>query len=253
MQDYTLEQLNRAKELARAGRYTEAKRIVGQLDHPKRAEWLEQIHRMEQKARTNQSGSSGATSLTGSQPARLDSQPVAARQPSSTATPTRTGGSSQPGNLKPGKPLPLLPEEERQALPRGKPQDPWSLIRAPYPVRGRSRSMMLLFGAKAGPLINNYWKMKKSLLAGFFLIAYISLFIAWFPAFGILFVTGEKLFETGSTNFVALAISAALVLLLPLFPRVIAWVQEAHYQQWVREYEVQVRGFTASKTNGRSR
>lgn len=139
--------------------------------------------------------------------------------------------------MKARKALPLLPEEERKLYPRGLPVHPQQILHESYGVRHQARAWLVIFGGKSQPLINNYYRMKMTAHGIFFLILYFALFVAWFPAFGIGFLLIQRLATTGEANILALLLCIAVILLMPIFPYIIAWVQTEAYEKWHKTYE----------------
>lgn len=143
-----------------------------------------------------------------------------------------------PANSKSKKPLPLLPHEERKVLPQGKPIDPREILGDRMDGAGRrGKAWLFVWGAKSIGLINNFKRMKKYGLFVFFGLLYLLLVIAWTPCFGLAFVMLYGLYQTGSTNFQALAGVLSVLVVLPLSPYVLAWMQQEQYDQWLRDYD----------------
>jgi len=200
------DQLNRAKSLIHEKRYTEARQVIKALKHPKEAEWLARIDSLEGKQTVSPSPSS-------------------------------------PSTIKTSKPLPLLPEEEREVFGRrGKPYDPQIILNERIPIR-RVRAMIWLFGGKCAPLILNYFRMGRYVLGAALLVLYITWMIAWIMSFGLIFV----MVEGKNSNILVFAFLFMILVGLPFTPHLLAWVQQEHYQRWLRDFAELRRDYLAKK------
>ena len=143
-----------------------------------------------------------------------------------------------PATPKPKKPLPLFAHEERKVAPQGKPVDPREILSDRMTEAGyRAKVWLILWGAKSIGLINNYRRMKKYGLFAFLGLLYLLLVIAWAPCFGLAFIVIYGLYQSGVANFpVPVAVLLVLVI-LPIYPYILAWVQQEQYDQWLREYD----------------
>jgi hypothetical protein len=157
------DELNRAKALIQQKCYDEARQVIKALKHPKEAEWLAKIDEVERK--------------------------------NAASVPSEAKPNSSSARIKTSKPLPLLPEEERKLLPRGKPDNPKSILKQRMPIGRRARSYMWLLGGKCAPLIFNYFRMGRSALGVLFLVLYIAWVVAWFFCFALSFVLAQQLVQ----------------------------------------------------------
>ena len=201
------DKLNHAKTLIQQKRYAEARQVIKALKHPKEAEWLARIDALE-----------GKLSVATAPPAPLIS-------------------------TKSSKPLPLLPEEEREVLGRkGKPDDPQTILNERVPIR-RVRMTMWLFGGKCAPLIFNYFRMRRPVLGAAMLVLYIAWVVAWMLSFALIFV----LVGDHNTSIPIFVLILLIVVGLPFTPHLLASVQQDHYEQWLRDFAELRRDYFAKK------
>jgi hypothetical protein len=200
------------KELLQQKRYDDAREILHSMNHPKKAEWLEKIDAMEQK-----------------------NKPVEKAAP--------------PTSVLSKKPLPLLLEEEKSKLPRGRPYPPQAILSDKVDAKGlpvRQRGLLLvmipLLGVKSGSLIINYWKMHRSLALGVSLIFYIGAIVGFILGLYLL------MFGVATNNAIQIGLATLLIGLLPATPYLLAWVQDEHYRQWKRHYENMLREHHANNS-----
>jgi hypothetical protein len=204
------DELNRAKALIQQKCYDEARQVIKALKHPKEAEWLAKIDEVERK--------------------------------NAASVPSEAKPNSSSARIKTSKPLPLLPEEERELLPRGKPDSPQSILKERIRLGPRGRTSMWLMGGKCAPLIFNYFRMGRPFLGVFFLILYIAWVVFALFGFGLVFV----LTQGHNTNIAIFILLVLIEIGLPFSPRLLAWVQQEHYDEWQRGFTEVRRDYLAN-------
>lgn len=136
---------------------------------------------------------------------------------------------------KPKKALPLLPEEERELFPGGKPEHPEKVISYAGKFSFFNRNY---FTKRAFYLIRNYWRLGKKVTAILASLLYI------LPVVGAILFSAlsgyqdNAIFQANSTSFIAISTGLFIFWLFMYFfaPSIMKSHQIPIYKQWQAAY-----------------
>jgi hypothetical protein len=211
MAQITVDQI---RELIAQKRYLEARQLLIKSNHPKRAEWLTKIDALIQEQ-----------SLTSSKPTQLMNIDKPHVHDSVFFSMQHD-------------PKPLIVDDAPRIFGDNQPKHPKQLIASDMGVSGRLYGAFVIFGVKVSPLIFNFFRIRRPIYGLISFSIYVSLLLMWIPAFYIFFTTWISLVKTGTTNFLGICFSTALLIGLPLFPYLLAWIQEPVYDYWVTHRDI---------------
>lgn len=204
--------------LIRAQQFDDARRLVKQLNHPQTDKMLQRINQLEKQAQQQKPvlKPSPKVVLTAEQPDQV---------------PSRL--SSQLSK----KPLPMTLEEERQAMPKGRPDKPGDILdyrfnEGALGIRSKISIMIMniLMGMRAVTLASNYRRLDRPDLFMITTFIYFALIGGEIVAF-LLIITAIQ-----SSNISMLIIAAVLVSMTMIYPYILASIQEPLYQKWIEKY-----------------
>lgn len=138
---------------------------------------------------------------------------------------------------KPKKALPLLPEEEREMFPRGKPEHPEKLMRD----AGEFSFFMNrnIYTKRAFYLIRNYWRLGRKLTAMLITALYIVPMLFFFSIGVLASIFEDEDLPAEMLTLITVAAIVAVIVWIALYyfaPNIMVWHQIPLYQEFEEDY-----------------